>query len=483
LFNAPDHIQSAEFVLTQMVHSRWTIAGQPWPGQQNDPTRLIFRKTPDQRVGGSEVAPYITYPTASDSARWNQLVSTIRVKFADVPHEEAARDVAEALEEELSGLRVKATRSIPASPLSPAVAMLQTPKGLARKSNPVAFNTILENMYALGGGVVGDVSKRYSDALEHLGRVDKYVERVAEVVQDGILPSMPRIVSPSSHRASSLGEIHDSPFSWFKSAWDRITSPPWIEALPARRWIDWCGAVIRLAYGMGVLWEAQWYVAIAEALRTGDDVSVTTVAKKCSVAKTLPWRTGPDASGNDVWRTYRKMNVTAVCVREFLENRVVSGLPFQTVVDKSSRSGRVQEAVAELLGEIEHRLSRVNDLSASAKDRIDAIQSALKERSIAEGDPDVYYLLRETGQRRSKSIFVDPSIEVAAVIASLECKEPGGMTTVRDVANALRQLGVLHDNLEADLVRVLERAGLCRRAHDADGSVEVSCAFGAKGAV
>jgi hypothetical protein len=470
LFNAPDHIHSAEFALTQIVHSRWKIDDLKWDG------KVIFRPKSDQ---GHDESRYSTYPTRSSEKRWGRLVVEVRNAFPSLATDADAERVADALEAELSGLRIERQRSLVATPLSPALTMLQTPAGVAGRDNPVKIDHILEDMYELGGGEWGDVAKRYTDALNHLRSADKYVERIDSVVETGLLPAPLEAKNPTrSGESSGVGQIPNSPFSWFHAAWKTITEEDWVEALPARRWIEWCGAVARLAYGMGVLWEAHWYVAIADALREGTAVTEQSIWEGCNNYKTLPWRTGPDAYGNDVWREYRKTNIEAALVRTFLKKSAAKDQPFQSVVDKAHRSELVSQAVDTLLEDIDKRVGMASQgVSMSAEDRIDAVESALKERPVSEGDPDAYYLLRETGKTRSKSIFVDPSTEIAAVVASLACEHPGGTTTVRDVAEDFRDLGLRRDNLEAELGKVLERAGLCRRAHDADGSEDVSCAF------
>jgi hypothetical protein len=481
LFNAPDHIQSAEFALTQIVHSRWKIDDLKWEGRLAN-QRVIFRTTSDQ---GHDESRYSTYPTRSSGERWEKLVDKLRNEFPSLATDADAGRVADALEAELSGLRIRRIKSLVATPLSPALTMLQTPAGLAGKDNPVAIDEILEDMYELGGGAWGGVAKRYTDALVHLSSADKYVKRINSVVETGILPALLEAKSPTrSGEPSGIGQIPNSPFSWFQTAWDTITREDWVKALPARRWIEWCGAVARLAYGMGVLWEAHWYVAIADALREGTAVTEESIRNGCNNDKTLPWRTGPDAYGNDVWREYRKTNIEAALVRTFLKKSAAKDQPFQSVVDKAHRSESVRQAVDTLLEDIDKHVGMASKrVSTSAGDRIDAVESALKERLVSEGDPDAYYLLRETGMTRSKSVFVDPSTEIAAVVASLACKSPGETTTVRKVAEAFRDLGLRRDNLEAEMGKVLERAGLCRRAHDADGSEDVSCAFAAVTAV
>src|SRR5690606_7861347 len=57
-----------------------------------------------------------------------------------------------------------------------------------------------------------------------------------------------------------------TPFSWFRSSWDRLCSPAWFRVLPPRRWTGWAVCVLRNAIGFTFLWEANFYLQLARGI-------------------------------------------------------------------------------------------------------------------------------------------------------------------------------------------------------------------------
>ncbi|MFZ4122892.1 MAG: hypothetical protein ACOYKM_14665 [Caulobacterales bacterium] len=101
----------------------------------------------------------------------------------------------------------------------------------------------------------------------------------------------------------------------------------------------------------------------------------------------------------------------------------------------------------------------------------EAVWYALLGRPAENDGSDLYSLLRYESRRY---LVVDPGSEWAAVMVSL-LAGPGGHTTVRDLVNDLRLLG-----LRVSLPEVLqdvERSGLAELAADADLAVTLRSAF------
>ncbi|KQQ93800.1 hypothetical protein ASF62_06280 [Leifsonia sp. Leaf325] len=101
----------------------------------------------------------------------------------------------------------------------------------------------------------------------------------------------------------------------------------------------------------------------------------------------------------------------------------------------------------------------------------EAIRYALRTRDAAGPFADYFGVLRQSG----RYLTVEPGTEWIAVVASLACEKPGGSTDVATVIQALEEMG-LRPEL-ADLVALLERAGLARGSADADQGVVVESAF------
>ena len=96
-----------------------------------------------------------------------------------------------------------------------------------------------------------------------------------------------------------------------------------------------------------------------------------------------------------------------------------------------------------------------------------------QSRSEAAEQQDFYGLFRKRGTRY---LFVEPSTEWVAVLASLARKSPKDATTLSNVLDDLRRLG-LQPSVET-LTNCLEATGLARSAPDADIGIMVASAFG-----
>ncbi|XAZ32259.1 hypothetical protein AAHB34_05300 [Paenarthrobacter ureafaciens] len=108
---------------------------------------------------------------------------------------------------------------------------------------------------------------------------------------------------------------------------------------------------------------------------------------------------------------------------------------------------------------------------SSGNNTWEAIKYALKVRESFGEFADHYGLLAQN----HRYLTVEPRTEWVAVIASLSCPEPGGETDVGRVLLGLDELGI-RPGL-ADLIRLLEKAGLARGSADADQGVIVQSAF------
>src|SRR5690606_17649359 len=198
--------------------------------------------------------------------------------------------LAEALLNSVLGIRVGRSDIQPTSPISPSFALLQNTRGLLGKQNPPDIAVILETMFQLGLPAAAKnpgVSRRWKLAAARRMEIDPLVAKLDSALDKAIVHRHAREVDP--HATSGLqGSYQGTPFEWFATSWCRLTEPVWVEALPARVWVDWATTLLRLAFGAGFLWESSWNIALArEIAKPTPQLSWTEL--QSSVGDTIPW--------------------------------------------------------------------------------------------------------------------------------------------------------------------------------------------------
>ncbi len=260
----------------------------------------------------------------------------------------------------------------------------------------------------------------------------------------------------------------NTPFSWFRETWDRLTSPAWVEALPARTWADWAMALIRSGLAFGYLWEIRWHQTIARlVLQGGDQLREVTweglVAEANQRGPLIDWVDQSAPTGmRDLASKLKATCKTYAGLNEEVRTAFQSGTP--TSVGEALRSAsedqqhreRFKEALQPGSNENCYELVRYMILGGTTHGR----------------HAEHYYLLRKVGPRFT---IVDPATEWIAAITSLSMDAPGSETNLSAVSMSLRQLGL--DPSTGELTKHLELAGLARGAHDADGAIVVRSAF------
>lgn len=403
------------------------------------------------------------------------------------------KELARAVASGIAGVRTRAWRGRAAIPMSIGLALAQNVRGLAGTKNPPDLAAILDRFFAMGAPEGADgqfgASETWARAAARRARIDPLVGMIdtalSEIVfvsgyeprPDAICP-IHRVVDRSDTTGSVLGEdevksclrIHGSngnfqgtPFSWFYDTWTKLCSDVWVEALPARVWVDWASTVLRLAFGMGYLWEVSWYESIAQSVIQNDDRTSDQLAR--SIGALLPWRdSASSVSVRDVaaatrWRVMRSHDVRT-CVQDWTKRHDLSTADEQLVAMRSDPT---------LRRDLGRALAEGGSTNANLWE---AINYSLLTRVGTGEDTDHYGLLRKHGPRYT---VPDPGVEWLAAIASLSCPGPSQSTNVATLMANLRAMGLRPDR--GDLVRRLEEAGVARGSADADQAVEIKAAF------
>jgi hypothetical protein len=392
-----------------------------------------------------------------------------------------------ALAHELEGIKAKTSPRIAAVPVTIAAALLQSRFGVTGSLNAENYSAILHQTFQAGtkagydGNTCGGL---LIEALRHSLQSDRLLNALELSVRRGILtridPQVPIQAGVSVGEPKKLEDwvgppwlSKETPYSWFNDAWVKLTRQDWVEVLPPRRWVDWVATVARLGMGMSVLWQARYLDEIGELiLNNSDDLTVESFVQKVSYGPLIHWEDSTQKlRQRNVQPAIRSLIARGAYVDEFLESRFKSS--------EIGKDDKFSDAIQKLRTQDLRQILR-NELDRGSqpnpkKRRRDAVESCLTSRSLLGQYADQYGFLVQHGKGKSMFRIVDPSTEVLALIASLSCGTPSGECSVGDVRRSLRHLGFQPSIPE--LVRRLERAGLCRDSADASDSVRVKSAF------
>ncbi len=384
---------------------------------------------------------------------------------------------AQVLSASIAGLESRGGKGQSATPMTPGLALLQARRGVVGVTGPYNVAPAIERMYTLGGSCPPVEDPGFSAADQWIrateGRLeaDPLLRLLDTAAKEALLRNFSRKEGGppnggAAPRNPCLGP--NTPFSWFRVSWDRLTSPEWVKALPARTWTDWAMAVIRGGLAFGYLWEIRWYQTIAKlVLRGGDELQEVGWADLVAMANhqgpLLKWldQTQP-VSLRDVASSLKDTCTTYAALSEEVKTTF-----------KKANDEAVGQSLLRASRDPEKRARFNEALQPSSNKNCHELLRAILVVGDEQGRyADHYGLLEKIGQRWS---VVNPGTEWVAVVASLSMDEPKSSSTLNEVSASLKKLGLQPSNQE--LTKYLELAGLARGAPDADGAVVVRGAF------
>ncbi|MDQ0870169.1 hypothetical protein QFZ70_002642 [Arthrobacter sp. V1I9] len=385
-------------------------------------------------------------------------------------------DLASAVLNSVAGVQAEKSKSQAASPVTPAFALLQDMRGFQRTKNPPDLAAILEALFRLGlkdGDDEITAARLWLNAANKRCEIDPLLSAIDKATRAALLleagySEVPQDDSPGRRRTieCAQGGLYDgTPFSWFASAWQKLTSDEWVRALPSRVWVDWATTVLRLALGQGFLWEAAWYETLARRILGGGG-SATWYEVREQMPEILPWKSSRSSVAvRDVapllsWRVHRASKIRKI-LEDWLEPHTGADMDFVSALAGMSGDKDLKEALTLALGSGER----------SAVNTWEAVKYALLTRDASGPFADYYGLLRSSG----RFLTVQPGTEWMAVVASLACDGPGKTSDVATLMLRLQELGLRPE--AGDLIQLLEKAGLARGSADADRGVVIESAF------
>lgn len=460
--NRPEYVSVPEGFISSLA---WRL--HEWdatPMEKGKPIALMFRN--DDAPAKNDFELRRTAPRGKALVEFGD-----SLKNAGIGPDKLPSDLlATAVTHSVTGIRAERSKLQAASPLSPGFALLQNMRGIHKKSNPPDLAEILESLYRLGlpanSRVEGSVAHNWLKAVRRRLAEDSLLSAMDDAVMATLLGEGIRLRKNEQGATEGQGLFPGTPFAWFVRSWDRLTSDEWVSALPARVWVDWATTVLRLALGMGFLWEASWYEALGRKILNKQAFDWEDALNSVPVA--LPWKssrgsqTVRDVASFLPWRVQRGAGIRGA-INQWLKENNKPGMTFDDAIRKMIDDASFCAQLTDVLGK--------QKKESQTQNRWDTLKYTLQTREVTGPHADYYGLLRKNG----RYLTVEPGTEWIAVVASLTCGIPNGEANVGKLMADLKDLG-LNPEL-ADVVSLLERAGLSRGSADADQGVMIKSAF------
>lgn len=392
-----------------------------------------------------------------------------------------ALELADGALSSVAGIKSSKGRTQAVSPLTPHLALLQNTRGVTAKNSPPDVAGYLQQLFDLAASPNDKSSVQVAEAWYNASsrrlQNDPLLRIIDQAIRDSLLHDISdnltfNLEDQQSSNPTILVDCGPTPFTWFRENWLSLTSDEWVDALPARVWVDWALTILRLSVGMGYLWESAWYVCIGEAIVQSnmDGVDGTTRPKDIakSIDSLLPWRQKRSSTSiRDVNSALRLTTFRGQAIREllsefFAQNPTTGGEPFDVGISLAAQDLNLVNRLRE----------KLTTRQPHGKTAWETIRYNLITREESGPFTDYYGLLRTAG---SRYLVIEPGTEWIAVVASLACREPGGEANLADLLKSLSSLG-LHPDM-TDIVSLLERAGLARGSADADQGVQIKSAY------
>lgn len=456
----PQYPPTPEILLSSLA---WTsLQAEPKISPNSD--RLVYKNFVR---AGSRAALVETQP---DIARFDEFGAILRSHGISV-HEGSLRDAAEAAASSVLGTKPAGAKSQPASPMTRSLALMQNLRGVLNTQNPPDLGGVIETMYGLGAPAnppETSAAKLWLRAVDQRVMSDPLLFALDKAFSE-LTFAGPIVDKPSQHGMAYTfpqGAYDKTPFTWFHAKWNQLTSPEWVSILPARVWVDWATTTIRLAMGMGYLWESCWYEALAKQVLSLEQPTWSGV--RGTMNRSLTWHSrGLKTSMRDVGRPIFRTIYKGYALRNCFEGW------FEPPYSGDKTKGFTQ-ALHDMNRNPEFRAKLIAANSAverPAKNTHEAVTYSLTIRDTAGEFADYYGLL----QRAGSYLVPNPGIEWTAVMASLSCSTPDQPTDLRKLMSDLSELGLRPE--QADLIDLLEKSGLARGSADADQGLVIESAF------
>lgn len=463
----PEYPAAPELLLASLAWRHFSLPDLEETGGK--PIALTYR--PDTQRMSSRLTFRSTEPTEAQMLDWENSLRSAGLDWTNGQTGLVGRSVAESI----LGIRTTKARGQAAIPMTPRLALLQNARGMTGKQNPANYGLVIEQLYAQGNGVGPSATAQWLNAVDLRMKTDPLLSAIDSACEALLSGPLEQRLPDQIRRTLDLGP--DTPFAWFAKSWDRLASPEWVQALPARRWTDWATTVIRLGVGMGYLWEASWYEALARLVRDGPD-KVNQQRERTTV-----WGELVDRHLQDLvpWHDDAE-SVSVRNVAPVIKERIRRGTSLRAAFAEILPAHPCEDPWEDLLqiAQDEDSIERLNVAFERRNEpnpnTMETVRYVLMTREESGPHADHYGLLIAPNNRY---LVVQPATELLAMCASLAAPGPisegDSHVSLAEVAKELGRLGLQPST--GTLIAHLERTGLARGSADADQAVLVSSAY------
>lgn len=391
--------------------------------------------------------------------------------------------VAPAVANALKGAQPLKGVGIPSSGIGLCGALLQDPVGGLATANPPNFAKLLCTMHRLGGMEGPTAAEKWLEAASFHGKNARLSIIESALAKTSLQPYLEHglpasgqvqgtrdaITVPDWWHRDVLTDRTGTPFSWFRTSWDRLCSHAWYSVLPPRRWAGWAVCVLRNALGFAFLWESNFYFELARGV----------VDKSRDPETVAQWALRPTKP----LVPYQKGSISQMDVMPAVKQALTKGLACRAAMLKTCSNLKASpKSLPQLIDSLRTEASKdsIRDLETALRgagergglpNLIETVRYSLLARGIPES-PDHNSLLRVVSRNFT---HVVPGPEWIVVMSAMSAETPSASLRLGDVRRSLDDLG-FKPRIDF-LVSELERAGLCASASDGDEGIDINLGF------
>lgn len=475
-FENPWYPPSPEIFLTSLAWSLFSIEGT------DSNTKRRYRRNQRQSRPAASVSAKVRTDyeysaeilSAGEVGFANQLASYgfSAVRSASSHSTQVSKDFVNATLNAVTGTTSVSSDGIAVSPLTPALAMAQTVKGM--RGAQANYALMVEQMWRVTGKKDSSLAESWLGANDRLLKKNSFLRQL-DLALDATPGFGPRkskavreVAQPWRLADENPGLLKNTPYGWFERSWTNLTSDAWVDALPPRVWTDWASTLIRTSFGLGILWQANWYHLVARSIMDGDN---GLPLDRIDSLELIPWQP-------------RSMPITLRHVKNRIDTQVSSSFRLkEQFAGWSSEFNKVSETGA--WSDFAQWIRQSNDRSqvlanlrhmqgnyGKSKDAVEAVSYSLNVRKDFGVGADNFGLLRQVSRRFR---VPQPPTEWLAAISSLISPTPSTTINLGQLQSELYCMGLRPPT--TDLIWDLESAGLAKGSADADLGLEIQTAY------
>jgi hypothetical protein len=475
----PQYPSSPEVLLSALA---WSVVPRS-PDHKN--TGLIYVRKPSHAERKVKIKATRPGGATPEGVTLEEFARELRANGMRAGDGTLPQYAAEAVTDSLLGVQPLKGIGTASSAIGVAGALLQDPIGGLAAANPPNFALLLNTMHALGGPAGPTAAARWFSAARHYAQGTRMstIERAltATALKPYLAPGWSITDGPAETGSAAPADVPawwerdisaagiGTPFSWYRTSWDRLCSPEWYKVLPPRRWAGWAVCILRNALGFGFLWEANFYFELARGIMDPSRDAATVAQWAVRPTKPLvPYRKGGIAQ-MDVMPSLKQLLGKGLACRNAVQAAAQALTSTPTTLAGLVRALRTEAADA--TRDRLHAALGGGGEKAGLNNLVETVRYSLLARGTSEVQ-DHNSLLRVVSRNYT---HVVPGPEWIVVMSAMSAASPTAVVRLGDVRRSLDDLG-FKPRIDF-ILNELERAGLCASAPDGDEGIEINLGF------